>query len=62
LLNAAFASDLNDVIAEGRPTLSAHGHPHDSFDYTVGDTRIVCNPRGYDDENRQFNPMLVLKV
>jgi len=24
-----------------------HGHTHESFDYMVGDTRIVCNPRGY---------------
>lgn len=24
-----------------------HGHVHDNFDYTVGDTNVVCNPRGY---------------
>lgn len=62
LLNAAFASDLCDVIEAGRPALWVHGHTHDSCNYTVGDTRIVCNPRGYDDENVKFDPMLVLKV
>lgn len=24
-----------------------HGHVHDTFDYEVYDTRVVCNPRGY---------------
>ena len=24
-----------------------HGHTHNSFDYSVKGTRVVCNPRGY---------------
>ena len=24
-----------------------HGHTHDTFDYMIGSTRIVCRPRGY---------------
>jgi hypothetical protein len=28
--------------------LWTHGHTHEDFDYMVGSTRIVCNPRGYD--------------
>ena len=51
LLNAAYASDLSDVIESGRPALWVHGHTHDSCDYQVGSTRVVCNPRGYEDEN-----------
>ena len=27
--------------------LWTHGHTHDVFDYVIGETRIVCNPRGY---------------
>jgi len=27
--------------------LWTHGHTHEDFDYMVGSTRIVCNPRGY---------------
>jgi hypothetical protein len=27
--------------------LWTHGHTHDPFDYMVGKTRVVCNPRGY---------------
>ncbi|MER8911426.1 metallophosphoesterase [Mesorhizobium sp. M0854] len=62
LLNAAYASDLTETIESGHPTLWVHGHTHDSCDYTVGSTRIVCNPRGYDDENTAFDPALVVSV
>jgi hypothetical protein len=24
-----------------------HGHTHDEFKYTIGETTVVCNPRGY---------------
>ncbi|MHA6688772.1 metallophosphoesterase, partial [Mesorhizobium sp. A556] len=62
LLNAAYASDLSDVIESGHPALWVHGHTHDSCDYKIGDTRIVCNPRGYDDENVNFDPVLTVRV
>lgn len=60
LLNAAFTSDLTDVIEIGRPDLWVHGHTHDPFDYDVEGTRIVCNPRGYGRENPAFNRHLVI--
>ncbi|WP_027053227.1 metallophosphoesterase [Mesorhizobium erdmanii] len=62
LLNAAFASDLSEVIESGRPALWVHGHTHDSCDYKVGSTRILCNPRGYDDENTAFDQALVVRI
>ena len=61
-LNAAYASDLSAVIESGRPALWVHGLTHDSRDYLVGETHIVCNPRGYDDENVRFDPALVVRV
>jgi Icc-related predicted phosphoesterase len=30
-----------------RAALWIHGHMHESFDYEVYGTRLVCNPRGY---------------
>jgi len=27
--------------------LWTHGHTHEDFDYMLGSTRVVCNPRGY---------------
>jgi Icc-related predicted phosphoesterase len=62
LLNAAYASDLGQIIEEGKPSLWVHGHTHDSCDYIASGTRIVANPRGYDDENRGFDPELVLSL
>jgi len=62
ILNAAFSSDLDAVIESGRPALWVHGHTHDSFDYTLGETRVICNPRGYGTENPRFDRELVVEV
>ena len=64
LLNAAFYSNLDPFIERFRPKLWIHGHMHDSFDYFIGDTRVVCNPRGYFnyEENPKFDPTLVIKL
>lgn len=62
MLNAAYASDLGELIEEAKPLLWVHGHTHDSCDYRVGSTRIVCNPRGYDRENAAFDRGLVVEV
>lgn len=48
--NAAFASDLSAVIQAGKPDYWVHGHVHRFFDYTEGETRIICNARGHRDE------------
>jgi Icc-related predicted phosphoesterase len=62
LLNAAYASDLSQVIEEQQPALWVHGHTHDSAEYLIGNTRVICNPRGYEDENGSFNPGLMVTV
>lgn len=46
-INSAFASNLDNVIKAYRPVLWVHGHMHNSSDYYIDNTRIVCNPRGY---------------
>jgi len=46
-LSAAFASDLENIMGADRAALWIHGHMHDSFDYEINGTRVVCNPRGY---------------
>lgn len=58
----AFASDLDEIIEEGKPDLWVHGHTHDSCDYVLGDTKVLCNPRGYDDENPKFDRHLVVEI
>ncbi|GAB5429389.1 MAG: metallophosphoesterase [Devosia indica] len=58
----AFCSDLSELIERHQPALWLHGHTHSSFDYEAGNTRIVCNPRGYPGENRDFDPALVVEI
>ena len=47
LLTPAFASNLENLMQGDQTTLWIHGHMHESFDYEVYGTRVVCNPRGY---------------
>jgi Icc-related predicted phosphoesterase len=48
LMNGAYSSSLDDYILDHpQIKLWTHGHTHEDFDYMLGSTRIVCNPRGY---------------
>ncbi len=48
IMNGAYSSDLDEFIQD-RPQIKlwTHGHTHHEFDYMIGETRVVCNPRGY---------------
>jgi predicted phosphohydrolase len=61
-VTGAFVSDLSALIETRQPTLWVHGHVHNSSDYHVGKTRIVCNPHGYGAENPDFDGALVVEV
>ena len=65
-LNPCFVSDLERLMDGTRACLWVHGHTHDSFDYSVNGTRVVCNPRGYVmngvNENARFDPELVIAI
>jgi predicted phosphodiesterase len=66
LLNACFVSNAEHLLDGRRAKLWIHGHTHDSFDYTVHGTRVLCNPRGYAkhgvNENAAFDAELVVAV
>ncbi|MDM8559733.1 metallophosphoesterase [Candidatus Parabeggiatoa sp. HSG14] len=63
LLSAAYASPLDDFVSNSNISLWIHGHIHQSIDYQLNNTRIVCNPRGYPDENSSgFDSDLVIEV
>lgn len=48
LMNGGYSSDLSEFILDNPVIkLITHGHTHEEFDYMIGETRIVCNPRGY---------------
>ena len=46
-LNIFYANHLDALIEEMKPLLWVHGHTHESCDYNIGETRILCNPHGY---------------
>jgi predicted phosphodiesterase len=64
-VNTCFVSDAEHLLGGG-VRLWVHGHTHDSFDYEVAGTRVVCNPRGYTRdgkvENAAFDPGFVVAV
>lgn len=48
IMNGAYYSDLTELMLD-RPNIKlwTHGHVHHPFAYMIGDTRVICNPRGY---------------
>jgi hypothetical protein len=53
-----FLCDVRKLIETAQPALWIHGHTHESCDYQIGRTRVVCNPYGYagHEVNRAFDP------
>ena len=67
LMNGGYHSDLSEFILDHpQIKLWTHGHTHHPFDYVIGETRVVCNPRGYENdgysENSGWNPNILLEV
>ncbi|MER2603928.1 MAG: metallophosphoesterase [Candidatus Competibacter phosphatis] len=67
LTSCAFASNLDFLVEQA--DYWVHGHTHDSFDYTLGKCRVLCNPRGYPInrmtgayENPEFDSQLIVEV
>jgi Icc-related predicted phosphoesterase len=62
-LNPGFASDLSALVRDP-VKLWIHGHTHESMDYLVEGTRVVCNPRGYlpQEPNSAFDASLVVQI
>ena len=67
LMNGGYHSDLSEFILDHpQIKLWTHGHTHHPFDYVIGETRVVCNPRGYENdgysEQTGWNPNIVLEI
>jgi DNA repair exonuclease SbcCD nuclease subunit len=46
--NGAFYSDLSELILDNPHILYwIHGHTHDPFEFDIGETKVLGNPRGY---------------
>jgi Icc-related predicted phosphoesterase len=67
LMNGGYHSDLSEFILDHpQIKLWTHGHTHHPFDYMIGETRVVCNPRGYENdgysEQTGWNPNILLEI
>lgn len=56
IMNGGYSSDMDEFILDHpQIKLWTHGHTHHNFDYVIGETRVVCNPRGYINYEAQAN-------
>jgi len=68
IMNGAYHSDLSEIMLDHpQIKLWTHGHTHHCFDYVIGETRVVCNPRGYHQasgwsEDTGWDPEKVVEV
>ncbi|UKB82537.1 metallophosphoesterase [Chryseobacterium sp. MEBOG06] len=62
-LTSAYASNLEDIIAEYQPLYWIHGHIHTPNRYKIENTEIICNPHGYIDEKYNgYEKELIIEV
>lgn len=64
-LNEFWASDLEHLMGFSKYWI--HGHTHDSFNYNIEGTNVICNPRGVSkiynlSENLKFQNDLLLEL
>lgn len=57
---------LTDDPDVRKPNIWIHGHMHNSSDYFIGQTLIICNPFGYwngfKNENRDFSNTFLIEI
>lgn len=63
-LNGAYISNLSEEILFYKPDIWIHGHIHNSFDYMIGNTRVICNPSGYypNGLNPNYDQKLIIEL
>lgn len=63
-LNASYVSELENFILDN-PNIThwIHGHLHCQCDYKIGNTRIICNARGYlKYDHTNFNKNFTIEI
>ena len=63
-INRFFVCDVEDIMRDTKPAFWIHGHTHDTCNYRLFDTRVVCNPFGYVGykSNAMFDPKAILEL
>ena len=58
-LNRFYVNDCSKEILNKKPALWMHGHMHDALDYTVGVTRVICNPYGLPGQSTGYEEKII---
>lgn len=65
-IKSYFCNDMDVDVACLEPVLWVHGHTHDSLDYMIEKTRVICNPYGYYGTDtgmvKDFNPSFIVEI
>ena len=56
-LNGSFCNTKLEEIQNSNIKAWCFGHTHYQWDKQIGDTRYLCNPRGYPNENNHWQPI-----
>ena len=54
-LNPCFVNNWEHLMQWYKPKIWIHGHTHSSKDYMFDDTKVLCNPFGYDNYDHMLN-------
>jgi len=61
-MNPAFVSELDAEIIDAQPDILVHGHVHNVFNYKIGNTQVIVNPRAYPNEHFDWDEALVVEL
>ncbi len=63
-INECFANHWDKLIKDYQPIAWIHGHMHDSCEYNMGKTQVLCNPYGYYgyEVNNKFNKTAYIQI
>lgn len=63
-MNRFFVCPLDDLVRDRAPAAWIHGHTHDTCNYLLHETHVVCNPFGYTgyETNPRFLTDFVIEV
>lgn len=59
--NSLYASNLENLMNDDIIAW-VHGHSHMQAYYSIGQTKIIANPRGYKNEDTNYDPYLLLDL
>lgn len=64
-IDYAYFADIEDLIGNhDKIAYHFHGHTHQNWDYMINNTRVICNPYGYQGYalNENFDKDLIIEV